>query len=104
MTTFWLEIDVCHRVATDHQRHVGTMLTQLRMLEPVGIHSHNAKLGDSSLAHEDKVFAKLVSDEAMLRSYDTSNFKGQDKISYDILAYFLGNQVRGEPWRTTTTR
>ena len=75
------------------------LLTQLRMLEPVGIHSHNAKLGDSSLAHEDKVFAKLVSDEAMLRSYDSSNFKGQDKISYDILAYFLGNQVRGEPWR-----
>ena len=50
------------------------LLTQLRMLEQVGIHSHNAKLGDSSLAHEDKVFAKLVSDEAMLRSYDTSNF------------------------------
>jgi uncharacterized protein (DUF885 family) len=75
------------------------LLTQLRMLEQVGIHSHNAKLGDSSLAHEDKVFAKLVSDEAMLRSYDTSSFKGQDKLSYDILAYFLGNQVRGEPWR-----
>ena len=75
------------------------LLTQLRILEQVGIHSHNAKLGDSSIAHEDKVFAKLVSDEAMLRSYDTSSFKGQDKLSYDILAYFLGTQVRGEPWR-----
>jgi len=71
------------------------LLTQLRILEQIGIHSHNAKFGDSSLVHEYKVFAKLVSDEAMLRSYDTSNFKGQDKLSYDILAYFLGNQVRG---------
>jgi uncharacterized protein (DUF885 family) len=75
------------------------LLTQLRILEQVGIHSHNAKLGDSSLAHEDKVFAKLMSDEAMLRSYDTSNFKGQDKLSYDILAYFLANQIRGAPFR-----
>lgn len=75
------------------------LLTQLRILEQVGIHSHNAKLGDSSIAHEDKVFAKLMSDEAMLRSYDTSNFKGQDKLSYDILAYFLGSQVRGAPYR-----
>jgi uncharacterized protein (DUF885 family) len=75
------------------------LLTQLRILEQVGIHSHNAKLGDSSLAHEDKVFAKLMSDEAMLRSYDTSSFKGQDKLSYDILAYFLANQIRGAPYR-----
>jgi uncharacterized protein (DUF885 family) len=75
------------------------LLTQLRILEQVGIHSHNAKLGDSSLAHEDKVFAKLMSDEAMLRSYDTSSFKGQDRLSYDILAYFLANQIRGAPFR-----
>ncbi len=35
------------------------LLTQLRILEQVGIRSHNAKLGDSSIAHEDQVFAKL---------------------------------------------
>jgi uncharacterized protein (DUF885 family) len=75
------------------------LLTQFRILEQVGIRSHNAKLSDSSIAHGDKVFAKLMADEATLRSYDTRDFKGQDKISYDILAYFLGNQVRGSPWR-----
>ncbi len=75
------------------------LLTQLRILEQVGIRSHNAKLSDSSIAHENEVFAKLMADEATLRSYDASDFKGQDKISYDILAYFLGNQVRGGPWR-----
>ena len=75
------------------------LLTQLRIAEQVGIHSHNAKLGDASIAHEDKVFAKLVADEAMLRSYDSSGFTGQDKLSYDILAYFLGSQVSGAPWR-----
>jgi len=75
------------------------LLTQLRILEQVGIRSHNAKLSDSSIAYADKVFAKLMADEATLRSYDTRDFKGQDKISYDILAYFLGDQVRGSPWR-----
>ena len=75
------------------------LLTQFRILEQVGIRSHNAKLSDSSIAYADKVFAKLMADEATLRSYDTHDFKGQDKISYNILAYFLGNQVRGSPWR-----
>lgn len=75
------------------------LLTQLRILEQVGIRSHNAKLSDSSIAYGDKVLAKLMADEATLRSYDTRDFKGQDKISYDILAYFLGNQVQGSLWR-----
>ncbi len=79
------------------------LLTQLRLLEQVGIRSHNAKLTDRSLAHEDQQFAKLKQNFAMLSSYDANGnmtkAAGQDRISYDILHYFLGNGVKGEPWR-----
>ncbi len=74
------------------------LLTQMRMLEPIGIRSHNAKLADSSPAETERQFAKLKSNYETLKSYDSSGFKGQDKLSYDILEYYLGMQVRGEPW------
>jgi uncharacterized protein (DUF885 family) len=75
------------------------LLTQMRMLEPMGIRGHNAKLADASPAETERSFAKLKTDYATLKSYDTSNYTGQDRISYEILDYFLGVQVRGEPWR-----
>jgi uncharacterized protein (DUF885 family) len=75
------------------------LLTQLRILEPVGIRSHNAKLADASIAHDDAIFARLKDDYATLKRYDASAYAGQDRISYDIFDYFVGTQVRGEPWR-----
>jgi uncharacterized protein (DUF885 family) len=75
------------------------LLTQMRMLEPIGIRGHNAKLADASPAETERSFAKLKTNYATLKSYDTSNYTGQDRISYEILDYFLGVQVRGEPWR-----
>lgn len=75
------------------------LLTQLRLLEQVGIRSHNAKLTDASIAHGDREFAQLKENYATLQTYDAGKFKGQDRISYDIFDYFIGTQVRGEPWR-----
>ena len=75
------------------------LLTQLRILEPVGIRSHNARLTDASTAHDDLSFARLKEDLATLRRYDTSAYAGQDRLSYDIYGYFVDLQVRGEPWR-----
>lgn len=75
------------------------LLTQMRMLEQVGIRRHNAKLADASPAETERSFAKLKANYATLKSYDTSKYAGQDRISYEILDYFLGVQVRGEPWR-----
>lgn len=74
-------------------------LTQMRLLEPIGIRGHNAKLSDSSPAETERQMAKLKNNYAILTSYDSSKFSGQDKLSYDVLEYFMGVQVRGEKWR-----
>jgi len=75
------------------------LLTRLRMLEPLGIRSHNAKLGDSSPADTERTAAKWRANLETLRSYDAGGYTGQDRLSYDILDYFLDSLVRGEPWR-----
>ncbi len=79
------------------------LLTQLRVLEPLGIRGHNAKLGDRSLAHDDEVQAKFANDLATLKSYDAdgkmSKADGQARLSYEILLHFLQNIVDGTPWR-----
>ena len=75
------------------------LLTRFRMLEQVGIRGHNAKLGNASPAETEKTFARLKSDYATLKSYDTSGYTGQDRLSFDILENFLGTQLRGEPFR-----
>ncbi len=75
------------------------LLTQLRMLEGVGIRGHNGKFGDSSPAYQDRAFAEWKEAQATLKSYDSSSYKGQDKLSYEIMDYFLDVIVRGEPWR-----
>ncbi len=73
-------------------------LTQMRMLEPLGIRGHNAKLADASPAETQRQFTQLKADYEQLKSYDTSQYKGQDRLSYDVLKYFLGTQVKAEPW------
>jgi uncharacterized protein (DUF885 family) len=56
-------------------------------------------LTDASIAHEDLMLARLKDDYATLHRYDASGYTGQDRISYEILDYYMGMQVRGEPWR-----
>jgi uncharacterized protein (DUF885 family) len=75
------------------------LLTNLRLLEQVGIRGHNAKLADISLRKQDQELARLKSEYAVLNSYNTSGYTGQDKLSVDILKHFMGMQVRSEPWR-----
>jgi uncharacterized protein (DUF885 family) len=91
----WFYTRVFLRFALDSPE----LLTQLRLLEPAGIRSHNARLDDASIAHEDAIFARLKDDYATLKRYDASAYAGQDRISYEIFDYFAGTQVRGEPWR-----
>ena len=91
----WFYTRVFLRFALDSPE----LLTQLRILEPAGIRSHNAKLGDASIAHEDAIFARLKDDYATLQRYDATGYTGQDRLSYDIFDYFAGTVVRGEPWR-----
>lgn len=75
------------------------LLTQLRILEPVGLRSHNGRLADASAAHQDLLLARLARDYETLHRYDASGYTGQDRLSYDIFDYFVGMQVRGARWR-----
>ena len=75
------------------------LLTQLRILEPIGLRSHNATLADASIAHEDRVRALMQDEFETLHRYDAGRLAGQDRLSYDVFDYFVGMQLRGERWR-----
>ena len=75
------------------------LLTQIRLLEQVGLRGHNATLADASLAHETREFEKFKENFATLKSYDASEFKGQDRLSYDVFEYYTSMQIAGERWR-----
>jgi uncharacterized protein (DUF885 family) len=76
------------------------LLTSLGILEKIGIHRHNAKLADESVAHETKILQRVKRDLAILRSYNRQRQNQQQLLSTDIMDWFLeDNGVRGEPFR-----
>jgi uncharacterized protein (DUF885 family) len=75
------------------------LLTQLRLFEQIGIRGHNGQWGDASEANADKQFVKLKADFETFKAYDASALKGQEKVSYEVLDFYLKDKVNGEPWR-----
>ena len=59
------------------------LLTQLRILEPIGIRSHNAKLADA-----DRVLALFRDELETLHRYDAGGLAGHNPLSYDVFDYF----------------
>ncbi len=75
------------------------LLTHIGILEKFGLHFHNARLSDASVAHETKIFNFVRRDLAILRSYDPRRMSRQTRLSRDIMEWFLDDQVRTEPFR-----
>ena len=75
------------------------LLTMLGMLEKFGLHGHNAKLADASVAHETKVFQRLKRDLQILRSYDRRRQSKAQLLSTDVMDWFLDDQARAERFR-----
>ena len=75
------------------------LLTHLGILEKLGIHWHNAKLADASVAHESRQFRRLAKDLRILRSYDRRRQSNAQLLSTDIMDWFLDDQLRGETFR-----
>jgi uncharacterized protein (DUF885 family) len=75
------------------------LLTMLGILEKLGIHGHNAKLSDASEAFQDKMFAFIKRDLAILRSYPRKSQNKQTLLSTDIMDFFLDDNVRAERFR-----
>jgi uncharacterized protein (DUF885 family) len=74
------------------------LLSQLRILEPMGIDFHNDDLSDASVAHELKQAARLRESLGHLQRYDRAALDQTDAMSYDILDWFLRNGAEGERW------
>ncbi|WP_226645981.1 DUF885 domain-containing protein [Microbulbifer variabilis] len=75
------------------------ILSQLRLLEQFGIDGHNAHLDDVSEAEQQRQMQMIKDELAVLQEYDRAGMNGQQAISYDVFAYFLGNMVEGERWK-----
>jgi len=75
------------------------LLTHLGILEKLGLHGHNAKLADASVAHETKQFRQIAKDLHILRSYDRRRQSKAQLLSTDIMDWFLDDQLRGETFR-----
>jgi len=72
------------------------LLSSLRILEQIGIESHNDDLDNASVEFAIEQQDKLDEDLAMLREYDRDGL--DETMSYDILEWFLDAQARGRPW------
>jgi uncharacterized protein (DUF885 family) len=71
------------------------LLSTLRILEPMGINFHNAKLTDGSDAFAHEMNDLVKDDLDSVRKYDRSSLNESQKLSYDILEWFLQDQVEG---------
>lgn len=86
------------RVFVEYALKDPELLSSLRIL-PGWLDFHSGKLTDRSLAREAAMSRKLHADLATLRRYDRGRLDEQTRMSYDILEFFLANQVDGEPYR-----
>jgi uncharacterized protein (DUF885 family) len=75
-------------------------LSQLRMLEQVGIKSHQDDLDDESIAAGDRAMAKMKTIAAELRGFDREDMDYQQQLSYDMADWMLARLEAGaDRWR-----
>ncbi len=74
------------------------MLTSLRILEPIGITGHNARLGDTSPESTLRQTEQWREEYQVFQRYDRDDYEGQALRSYDVWNYFMGSQVDDERW------
>ncbi|WP_022824974.1 DUF885 domain-containing protein [Hymenobacter norwichensis] len=75
------------------------MLSQLRLVEGIGMQGHNRKLNDVSEAEDSRQYQFLRETQATLHSYDTTGMRGQDRLNYQVLDWYMANAAAGEAFR-----
>jgi hypothetical protein len=75
------------------------MLSSMRVLEPIGIRGHNARLDDESIAAGDRFFEQLRDAKPVLLSYDDADLSEADLMSKRIAGFMLDNILDGEKYR-----
>ncbi|UOQ52572.1 DUF885 domain-containing protein [Hymenobacter cellulosivorans] len=75
------------------------LLSSLRLVEGLGIQGHNRKLNDASEAEATRVQERLRTDLATLHRYDTTGMRGQDRLNYQVLDWFMTNAAAASSFR-----
>ncbi len=74
------------------------MLSQLRILEPMGITYHSDELDDFSTEFELKEARSMEGELGVLRRYDRASMNESQRLSYDVLEWFMANAHDGTRW------
>lgn len=75
------------------------LLSQLRVLEPYGIRSHNQKLDDFSVEFMQRESEAARTNLQTLRRYTPESQTADQRFSTQVLDWFLQNLVDGEPFQ-----
>ncbi|MBM3143376.1 MAG: DUF885 domain-containing protein [Chloroflexi bacterium] len=78
------------------------IMTLVGILERFGIQAHNARLTDASDAYERKLFRRMERNLKILRSYKRERMSPSQRLSTEILDWYLDDQLRMEPFRHNT--
>lgn len=84
------------RIFIEYAMEDPEILSQLRILEGMGINFHNDDLTDISDARFQRVKKKLNDNYSTLLDYDREKLSKEQQLSYDILKWFLDDAVRRE--------
>jgi len=74
------------------------MLSSMRILEPMGLRFHNDDLDDGSVEFQVEEAERMATELETLRSYDREGLSADARISYDVLEWFLADQVAARPF------
>lgn len=70
------------------------LMTQLGIIDNTPLDFHSGKLGDYTAEGEAKQLARLRDTRATLERYGPEGLKGQELLSYEIIAWFFDDMIR----------
>jgi uncharacterized protein (DUF885 family) len=94
----WLIEHFYERVFIEFLLERPMLLSQLRVLEPYGLDFHSDDLDDFSVEFTLKSGEQVERNLRILRSYDYESQSEEQRLSTDILEWFLRTQAEGIPF------
>lgn len=83
------------RVFLEYALDHPMLLSQMRILEPMGLDFHNDDLDDPSVAFQLREAERVDRNLEILRSYDVSGMTSSERLSRDVLEWFLADAQAG---------
>jgi uncharacterized protein (DUF885 family) len=87
------------RALLRHTLEDPELLTQLRLLEPLGFDGHNARLTDVSVKQDERVAEQWQQDLDTLHQYDRAAMSSPQQLAYDVMDWYVGTQVENTRWQ-----